>query len=106
MIVDPTQIDRQGPDSGPQYRSAIVPANDSQRRVATAYIAQLTQARAWDRPIATRIEPPRAFYRAEAEHQDFMRLNPDNPYIQRWDAPRLVALRRLYPALYEVRSAR
>ncbi len=99
VIADPTTLNRQGPDSGTQYRSAIVPANAQQRRVATAYIAQLTRARSFDRPIVTRVETPMTFYPAEAYHQDFMRLNPTHGYIRSWDAPKLAALQQFYPTL-------
>jgi peptide-methionine (S)-S-oxide reductase len=96
---DPTQRNRQGPDVGTQYRTAIFPANAAQRAAATAYIAQLNKAAVWKKPIATRIEAY-GFYPAEAYHQDFMRKNPDHPYIRAWDAPKLVALKRLFPKDY------
>ncbi|QHL89707.1 peptide-methionine (S)-S-oxide reductase MsrA [Sphingomonas changnyeongensis] len=95
---DPTQIDRQGPDVGPSYRSAIFPADAAQARVARAYIAQLGAARVFARPIATRIETGR-FYPAEAYHQDFMARHPDHPYIRAHDVPKLRALARTFPAL-------
>lgn len=96
---DPTQLNRQGPDSGSQYRSAIFPANDAQRKAAKAYIAQLNKAGVWKKPIVTKIEGY-AFYPAEAYHQNFMALNPGNPYIKKWDAPKLVNLKRLFPTRY------
>lgn len=105
VIADPTTLNRQGPDSGSQYRSAIVPINAAQRRVASAYLAQLSAGRHWDAPIVTRIEAPRQFFPAEAYHQDFMRRNPDHGYIQRWDAPKLAAFRTFYPALWRNRPA-
>jgi peptide-methionine (S)-S-oxide reductase len=93
---DPTEVDRQGPDSGPSYRSAIFPQNAAQRRAASAYLAQLGAARTFARPIATRIESG-AFYPAEAWHQDFMRRNPRHPYIMHWDAPKLAGFRTMFP---------
>jgi peptide-methionine (S)-S-oxide reductase len=96
---DPTQLNRQGPDSGPSYRSAIFPQNAGQRQVAAAYVAQLNAARTYGRPIATRIESG-GFYPAEAAHQDFLRRNPDHPYIRHWDMPKLAELKRDFPALW------
>jgi peptide-methionine (S)-S-oxide reductase len=95
---DPTQLNRQGPDTGTSYRSAIFPQNPGQDRVARAYIAQLGAARAFPRPVVTTVERG-AFYRAEAEHQDFARLNPDHPYIVRWDKPKVAAFRAAFPSL-------
>lgn len=100
VVADPTQRDRQGPDTGSQYRSALVPLDAEQRAVAAAYLAQLGKAGLWRQPIATRIERSAGFYPAEAHHQDFMAKNPRNPYILRWDAPKVAALARLYPAHY------
>jgi peptide-methionine (S)-S-oxide reductase len=100
VITDPTQLDRQGPDVGREYRNALVPLSTEQRAVAQAYLAQLRAARLWDAPIVTRIEAHRRFYPAEAYHQDFMLKNPRHPYIVRWDAPKVDALRRLFPAQY------
>lgn len=97
---DPTQVDRQSPDVGPQYRSEIFTTGKAQRDVAAAYIAQLDAAKVFDRRIATRIEPLDGFYPAEAYHQDYLRLHPDEPYIVYNDAPKLVELQRLFPALY------
>jgi peptide-methionine (S)-S-oxide reductase len=97
---DPTQRDRQGPDVGPQYRSAIFPANAEQERLATAYIAQLTAAGAFPREIATRIERNRPFFRAEAYHQDYLVRNPRNPYIVFNDLPKLAELQRVFPDRY------
>jgi peptide-methionine (S)-S-oxide reductase len=105
VITDPTTLNRQGPDSGSQYRSAIIPANAAQRSVATAYLAQLSRGRYWAAPIVTRIESPQTFYPAEAYHQDFMERHPDHGYIRRWDAPKLANLRSLYPALYVATAA-
>jgi peptide-methionine (S)-S-oxide reductase len=95
---DPTQLNRQGPDSGPSYRSAIFPQSDAQKRVAEAYIRQLSAAHAFAQPIVTRIETG-AFFPAESYHQDFMRKNPMHPYILANDVPKVRALRRLMPAL-------
>jgi len=95
---DPTQLNRQGPDRGPSYRSAIFPQNASQRKVAAAYIAQLTRARSFARPIVTRLETGR-FFPAEAQHQDFFWRNPGHPYIVRWDKPKVSAFRNAYPRL-------
>ncbi|MEO6093645.1 MAG: peptide-methionine (S)-S-oxide reductase MsrA [Novosphingobium sp.] len=99
--ADPTQRDRQGPDTGTQYRSALVPLTPEQRSVATAYLAQLSKSGLWKQPIVTRIEPARGFYPAEDHHQDFMALNPHHPYIERWDQPKVAALARLFPASYK-----
>lgn len=96
---DPTQLNRQGPDSGSQYRSAIFPANEAQRAAAKAYIAQLNRAGVWKKPIVTKIEAY-GFYPAEAHHQNFMALNPSNDYILKWDKPKLANLKRLFPARY------
>lgn len=96
---DPTQLNRQGPDTGPSYRSAIFPIGAEQDRVARAYLAQLSAAKPWPRPVVTKIESG-AFYPAEAYHQDFMRRNPNHPYIRVNDAPKLTALKAAYPALW------
>lgn len=95
---DPTQLNRQGPDQGTSYRSAIFPQSPQQRAVAAAYIAQLGRAHAFPAPIVTRIEGG-AFYPAEAYHQDFFRRNPNHPYIVRWDKPKVAAFRAAYPRL-------
>jgi peptide-methionine (S)-S-oxide reductase len=97
---DPTEVDRQGPDVGSQYRSEVFTATKAQRDVATAYLAQLDGAKLFAHPIATKVEPLQAFYPAEAYHQDYLRLHPDEPYIVYNDAPKLVELKRLFPALY------
>jgi peptide-methionine (S)-S-oxide reductase len=97
---DPTELNRQGPDEGTQYRSAIFPANEEQARVAKAYIAQLDSAHAFAAPIVTTIEPGRTFYRAEDYHQDFLAKNPGYPYIVYNDLPKIANLKRLFPALY------
>jgi peptide-methionine (S)-S-oxide reductase len=96
---DPTQLNRQGPDVGPSYRSAIFPQDAGQRVAAQRYIAALGAAKAYQRPIVTRIESG-AFYPAEADHQDFMRKNPRHPYILAHDVPKVAALKRIFPASY------
>lgn len=105
VVTDPTTLNRQGPDVGSQYRSAIVAANAEQRRVATAYIAQLTRGAYWSRPIVTRVESPMTYYRAEPYHQDFMALHPNHGYIRSWDAPKLANFRAMYPSLYTATAA-
>jgi peptide-methionine (S)-S-oxide reductase len=95
---DPTQLDRQGPDRGPSYRSAIFAQTPEQAQVARHYIAQLTESRRFNRPIVTRIEHGR-FFPAEPEHQDFMQRHPNHPYIRRWDAPKVAALKEIFPIL-------
>lgn len=105
VIADPTLKNRQGPDSGPQYRAAIVPMDAAQRQVATAYLAQIAKGKYFAKPIVVPVESYKAFYRAESGHQDFMRLNPTNGYITRWDAPKLAALRRLFPDLVRAKPA-
>lgn len=100
VVADPTLKNRQGPDSGTQYRSAIVPMNAEQAAVAKAYLAQLGASKLWARPIATKIEPYKAFYAAEGYHQNFMLNNPNHGYILRWDAPKVAALKQMYPTFY------
>ncbi|HEY0296458.1 MAG TPA: peptide-methionine (S)-S-oxide reductase MsrA [Bordetella sp.] len=97
---NPTELNRQGPDSGTQYRSAIFPANAEQKRVAQAYIAQLDAAHAFPEPIATRIEDNKSFYPAEAYHQDFLTRHPTYPYIVINDMPKIGYLQHLFPARY------
>lgn len=97
---DPTERNRQGPDVGPQYRSAIFPLDDEQARIAEAYIAQLNAARAFSLPIVTTIEPGRTFYPAEDYHQDYLTRHPRAPYIVINDLPKIDALKRLFPELY------
>ena len=98
VVADPTLRNRQGPDVGAHYRSALVPTSAEQRAVAQAYLAQMGRSGVWDRPIVTRIERERTFYPAEAYHQDYMVKNPSSRYIQRWDAPKVEALRRMFPS--------
>jgi peptide-methionine (S)-S-oxide reductase len=100
VVADPTTLDFQGPDHGPQYRSALFPTTPEQRLVAERYIAQLGTSGAWPRPIVTRIEAYRGFFPAEAYHQDYLTLNPDAPYIRVNDMPKVAALRQGFPALY------
>jgi peptide-methionine (S)-S-oxide reductase len=97
---DPTQLDRQGPDIGTQYRSAIFPQNEMQKKVAQSYIAQLNDAKVFDAPLATRIENATEFVPAEAHHQDFLNSKPTDPYIAINDMPKLDNLMRQYPDLY------
>jgi peptide-methionine (S)-S-oxide reductase len=99
---DPTQLDRQGPDHGTQYRSAIFYTSDEQKRAAEAYVAQLDRAKFFPRPIVTQIAPLGAFFDAEAYHQDYMAHNPDAPYIVMHDAPKVRQLQRQFPSLYRV----
>jgi peptide-methionine (S)-S-oxide reductase len=98
---DPTQLNRQSPDVGPQYRSEIFTTNAEQAKIARAYIAQLTAAKVFAAPIVTKVEPLPAFYPAEAHHQDYLRLHPNEPYIVFNDAPKLVHLKHMFPALYK-----
>jgi len=100
VVHDPTELNRQGPDTGTQYRSAIFPLNAEQADVAKAYIAQLDQLHTFKKPIATKIEPDRAFYPAENYHQDFLTRNPRYPYIAINDLPKIDDLKRLLPELY------
>jgi peptide-methionine (S)-S-oxide reductase len=97
---DPTQLNRQGPDYGTQYRSAIFPTSAEQARIAKAYIDQLNQARAYRATIATKIEPNKEFYPAEDYHQDFLTRHPSHPYIVFNDLPKLDDLKRLFPDVY------
>jgi peptide-methionine (S)-S-oxide reductase len=97
---DPTQLNRQGPDSGPSYRSEIFFTSPAQERIAKAYVAQLTKANVFMAPIVTKIEPMKGFYPAEDYHQDFLIHNPTYPYIVRNDLPKIDALKRIYPELY------
>jgi peptide-methionine (S)-S-oxide reductase len=97
---DPTQLNRQGPDTGSQYRSAIFPANADQKRVAEAYIAQLEQAHAFNKRVVTSVESSRAFYPAEDYHQDFLERHPTDPYIVINDVPKVEQLRAVFPTTY------
>ena len=97
---DPTELNRQGPDTGSQYRSSIFYGNDEQKRIAEAYIAQLEKARVFSHPIVTQVVALKAFYPAEAYHQDYATRHPDNPYIVYNDAPKVTHLRQEFPDLY------
>ena len=97
---DPTELNRQGPDSGPSYRSEIFFTSPAQERIAKAYVAQLTKANVFKSPIVTKIEPLKGFYPAEDYHQDFLIHHPTYPYIVRNDLPKIDALKRVYPELY------
>ncbi len=103
VVADPTLLNRQGPDRGPQYRSAIVPTSRHQAKIARGYIAQLDEAGLWDRPIVTRLERMQTFYPAETYHQDFALKNPRHGYIVRWDAPKVRNLKAMYPDDYRAR---
>ena len=98
---DPTQLNRQGPDTGSQYRSVIFYANDEQKRIAQAYITQLNKANVFPNPIVTQLTPLKAFYAAEGYHQNYATLHPDNPYIAINDAPKVEHLRQQFPELYK-----
>jgi peptide-methionine (S)-S-oxide reductase len=97
---NPTELNRQGPDVGSQYRSVIFYNGDEQKRIAEAYISQLDRAKVFSRPIVTQVVPLRAFYDAEAYHQNFAALHPNDPYIVYNDAPKVANLQREYPQLY------
>jgi peptide-methionine (S)-S-oxide reductase len=97
---DPTQLNRQGPDSGTQYRSAIFTTSDEQKKVAEAYIAQLNAAKVYKRPIVTQVGPLEGFYRAEAYHQDYLTLHPTQPYIAYNDIPKVENLKKLFATNY------
>ena len=96
---NPTELNRQGPDEGTQYRSAVFYSNDDQKKVATAYIAQLNTAGAYSSPIVTEVTAFKAFYAAEDYHQKFLDNNPNYPYIVYWDLPKIANLQRTYPDL-------
>jgi peptide-methionine (S)-S-oxide reductase len=100
VVHDPTQLNRQGPDSGTQYRSNIFYASESQKTIAQAYIAQLDRAKLFGRAIVTRVDPLKAFYPAEDYHQDFLERNPSHPYIVINDLPKIDNLRKIFPAVY------
>ncbi len=97
---DPTELDRQGPDTGTQYRSVIFYQTDEQRRIAEAYITQVRRAKVFAQPVVTQVVPLKVFYPAEGYHQDYAAHHPDNPYIQINDLPKLARLRQLLPELY------
>ena len=103
VVADPTQLNAQGPDVGTQYRSALFPTSDAQRKVAAVYLDQLRKANLWKKPIVTRIERAQPFYPAEAYHQDYLTLHPDSGYIRYNDLPKLAALKQLYPQFWRDR---
>jgi len=103
---DPTQLNRQGPDDGTQYRSEIFFTSPEQQKIARAYIAQLEKIHAFSGPIVTRVEPAKGFYPAESYHQDYLIHHPESLYIQINDLPKIGALKRLYPRLYRDRPVR
>jgi len=100
---DPTELNRQGPDTGTQYRSAIFYTNDEQRRIAQAYIDQLNQAKVFSRVIVTQLAPLDAFHEAEAYHQDYLEHHPNEPYIVFNDMPKVENLKKEFPALYKAK---
>jgi peptide-methionine (S)-S-oxide reductase len=101
VVADPTLKNRQGPDVGAQYRAALIPRSAEQRAVAAAYLEQMAASGVWKAPIVTGLERAQAFYPAETYHQDFALKNPRHGYIVRWDAPKVRALKAMYPALYK-----
>jgi peptide-methionine (S)-S-oxide reductase len=100
VVHDPTQLNRQGPDTGPQYRSVIFYADESQKKIAAAYIAQLDKAGVFHAPIVTHVDALRGFYEAEGYHQDYLLHNPNNPYIVYNDLPKIRNFQKLLPTLY------
>jgi peptide-methionine (S)-S-oxide reductase len=100
VVLDPTQRNAQGPDEGTQYRSEIFYADEAQKRIAEAYIAQLDRAHAFAKPIVTRVDPLTGFYAAEGYHQDYLYLHPDQPYIAYNDVPKVHNLEQVFPTLY------
>jgi peptide-methionine (S)-S-oxide reductase len=100
VVHDPTQLNRQGPDSGTQYRSAIFTTSDDQKKVADAYVAQLNTAKVYRKPIVTQIGPLQGFFAAEAYHQDYLTLHPSQPYIAYNDIPKVENLKKLFAANY------
>ncbi len=103
VATDPTQVNRQFPDEGPQYRSEIFYANPAQRQVAERYIAQLNAARIFRAPIATRVDPDSGFFRAEGYHQDYLVRHPEAPYIATFDLPKVADLKAMFPQRYSAR---
>jgi peptide-methionine (S)-S-oxide reductase len=101
VVHDPTQLNRQGPDRGTQYRSIIFYMNDEQKHIAESYISQLEQQRLFPGPIVTQMVPFAAFYTAEIYHQNYATMHPDDPYIARNDAPKIKQLRERFPDLYK-----
>ena len=103
VVHDPTQLNRQGPDTGAHYRSNIFYADESQKRIAQAYVAQLEKLKAFGRAIVTRVDPLSAFYPAEPYHQDFLLRNPTDPYIVVHDLPKIANLKTVFPARFRER---
>jgi peptide-methionine (S)-S-oxide reductase len=103
VVSDPTLLNRQGPDVGTQYRSAVFYFDDEQKRIAEAYIAQLDKSHVFSKPIVTRVEPLKIFYPAESYHQDYLVRNPSAPYIAFNDLPKIERFRRAFPELYSGR---
>jgi len=103
---DPTELNRQGPDDGPQYRSAIFTSSSEQEQIARAYVAQLNQAKVFPQPVVTEVSALRGFYAAEDYHQDYATLHPDDPYIRINDAPKVEALKRVFPDLFVARPSK
>jgi peptide-methionine (S)-S-oxide reductase len=101
VVHDPTELNRQGPDVGPQYRSAVFYTSDAQKKIVQAYIAQLTAAKVFAKPIVTEVAPLRAFHEAEAYHQNYYNLHPNQPYIVINDRPKVEALRTQFAALWK-----
>jgi peptide-methionine (S)-S-oxide reductase len=106
VVHDPTQLNRQGPDSGTQYRSAIFYADDQQQEIATAYIAQLDKAGMFGKPIVTRVDKLKGFYAAEGYHQDYLLKHPNQPYIVFNDQPKVRNFERTLPALWRAEAVR
>ena len=101
VATDPTQLNRQGPDTGTQYRGVIFYSSDEQKKVAEAYIEQLNKARIFNRPIVTHVLPFKAFFTAEGYHQNYLALHPNQPYIVFNDQPKLRALQKEFPDIYK-----
>lgn len=100
VVHNPTELNRQGPDVGPQYRSAIFFGDETQKKAATDYIAKLGEAKVYSEPIVTQVVPLEKFYEAETYHQDYLRKNPKDPYIVYHDLPKLENLKKQFPTLY------
>lgn len=106
VVHDPTQLNRQGPDFGPQYRSVIFAVDDAQHRVAAAYLSQLGAAGIWEVPIVTELKPLAAFHPAEPHHQDYALRFPDNAYIVAYDKPKIAAMKALFPERFRAEPVR
>ena len=101
MVTDPTQLNAQGPDEGTQYRSNIFAATPEQAKIANAYVDQLQRAHVYGAPVVTKVTPLQAFYPAEAYHQNYLTLHPDNGYIAENDIPKVEGLKKLFPQDYQ-----